>query len=131
MEQLTHADVCELERILWKELGDKEDYDKYTQGMPCGANVAMFIRSIIGVNRKEAVERFSTFISGSELNTEQEEFLMTIISYVCENGDITKDIVVNEAPFDEMLSVFSSYMLPLAKYIDNIHNVINPDGSVA
>ena len=46
---------------------------------------------------------------------------MTIISYVCENGDITKDIVVNEAPFDEMLSVFSSYMLPLAKYIDNMH----------
>ena len=131
MEQLTHADVCELERILWKELGDKEDYDRYTQGMPCGANVAMFIRSIIGINRKEAVERFSTFISGSELNAEQEEFLMTIISYVCENGDITKDIVVNEAPFDEKLSVFSSYMLPLAKYIDNIHNVIHPDGSVA
>ena len=131
MEQLTHADVCELERILWKELGNKEDYDRYTKDMPCGANVAMFIRSIIGVNRKEAVERFATFLSGAELNAEQEEFLMTVISYVCENGDITKDIVVNEAPFDEMLSVFSSYMLPLAKYIDNIHHVIHPDGSVA
>jgi type I restriction enzyme R subunit len=126
MEQLSNDDVRELERILWKELGDKEDYDKYTKGMPCGANVAMFIRSVIGVNRKEAVERFATFISGSQLNAEQEEFLMTIISYVCENGDITKDIVVNEAPFDEKLFVFSSYMLPLAKYIDNIHNVINP-----
>ena len=126
MEQLTVADIRELERILWKELGDKEDYDRYTAGMPCGANVAIFIRSIIGVNRKDAVERFATFISGSQLNAEQEEFLMTIISYVCENGDITKEIVVNEAPFDEKLSVFSTYMLPLAKYIDNIHNVINP-----
>ena len=131
MEQLTHADVCELERILWKELGNKEDYDRYTQNMPCGANVAMFIRSIIGVNRKEAIEKFTKFISGSELNAEQEEFLMTIISYVCENGDITKDIVVNESPFDEKLAVFSSYMLPLAKYIDNIHNVINPEHTVA
>ena len=126
MEQLTADDVKELERILWSELGNKEDYDKYTAGMPCGTNVAMFIRSIIGVNRKEAVEKFATFISGSQLNYEQEEFLMTIISYVCENGDITKDIVVNEAPFDEKLSVFGTYMLPLAKYIDNIHNVINP-----
>ena len=126
MDQLTFADIRELERILWKELGDKEDYDRYTAGMPCGANVAIFIRSIIGVNRKDAVERFATFISGSQLNAEQEEFLMTIISYVCENGDITKEIVVNEAPFDEKLSVFSTYMLPLAKYIDNIHNVINP-----
>ncbi len=130
MEQLTGKDVCELERILWKELGSKEDYDRYTAGMLCGANVGIFIRSIIGVNRKEAVERFATFISGAELNAEQEEFLMTVISYVCENGDITKDIVVNEAPFDEKLSVFSSYMLPLAKYIDNIHNVIDPTLSV-
>ena len=126
MEQLTIADIRELERILWVELGNRQDYDKYTLGMPCGTNVAMFIRSIIGVNRKEAVEKFATFISGSQLNYEQEEFLTTIISYVCENGDITKDIVVNESPFDEKLVVFSAYMLPLAKYIDNIHNVITP-----
>ena len=131
MDQLTNADVRELEHILWEELGDKEDYDRYTKGMPCGANVAIFIRSIIGVNRKEAIERFSTFLSGAQLNAEQEEFLATIISYVCENGDITKDIVVNEAPFDEKLSVFSTYMLPLAKYIDNIHGVIMPDGATA
>lgn len=131
MEQLTSADVRELEHILWEELGNKEDYDRYTQGMLCGANVAIFIRSIIGVNRKEAIVRFSTFLSGAQLNAEQEEFLTTIISYVCENGDITKDIVVNEAPFDEKLSVFSTYMLPLAKYIDNIHGVVNPEEATA
>lgn len=127
MEQLSITDVHELERILWKELGSKEDYDKFTKEN----NVAVFIRSIIGVDRKNAVERFSTFISGSELNSEQEEFLMTIISYVCENGDITKDIVVNESPFDERLSVFDGYMLPLAKYIDNIHGVVNPASEIA
>ena len=126
MEQLTSADIKELEHILWSELGNKEDYDRYTAGMMCGANVAIFIRSIIGVNRKDAVERFATFLSGAALNAEQEEFLMSIISYVCENGDITKDIVVNEAPFDEKLSVFTAYIQPLAKYIDNIHGVINP-----
>ena len=126
MEQLTKADVDELERILWQELGSKEDYNKFTNGMPCGSNVAIFIRSILGVDRKNAVRRFSEFISGSELNADQEDFLMTIISYVCENGDITKEIVVNEAPFDERLSVFTPYMLPLAKYIDTIHTVIIP-----
>lgn len=126
MEQLTVADVKELERILWQELGSKEDYNKFTNGMPCGSNVAIFIRSILGVDRKNAVRRFSEFISGNELNAEQEDFLMTIISYVCENGDITKEIVVNEAPFDERLAVFTPYMLPLAKYIDTIHTVIIP-----
>ena len=39
------ADYNELERILWQELGSKEDYDKYTNGMPCGSNVAIFVRS--------------------------------------------------------------------------------------
>ncbi len=126
MEQLTAADFTELERILWQELGSKDDYDKFTNGMLCGSNVAMFVRSLVGVDRKNAVRRFSEFISGNELNAEQEDFLNTIIAYVCENGDITKEIVVNESPFDERLSVFTPYMLPLAKYIDTIHGVITP-----
>lgn len=126
MEQLTEADITELERILWKELGTKEDYDRYTKGMVCGSNVAIFIRSMVGVDRKTAVTRFSDFISGHELNADQEDFLLTIIAYVCENGDITKETVVNEPPFDERLSVFTPYMLPLAKYIDTIHAVVSP-----
>ena len=126
MEQLTDADFAELERILWNELGTKEDYDRYTKGMTCGNNVAVFIRSIVGVDRKNAVRRFSEYITGRELNAEQEDFLMTIIAYVCENGDITKETVVNEPPFDERLSVFIPYMLPLANYIETIHEVVTP-----
>ena len=77
-------------------------------------------------------ERFSKFIAGSQLNSEQEEFLMNIISYVCSNGDITKEIVVNEAPFDEKLStVFGLYLSPLANYIDNIHKVVYPQQEIA
>ena len=129
MEQLTTADCAELERILWQELGSKDDYDKYTHGMPCGSNVAIFIRSLVGVDRANAVRRFSEFISGNELNAEQEDFLSTIIAYVCENGDITKEIVVNESPFDEQLSIFEPYIPPLAKYIDTIHGVVTPQSA--
>ena len=129
LEQLTSADFIELERILWQELGSKADYDKFTDGMPCGSNVAIFIRSLVGVDRNNAVMRFSEFISGNTLNADQEDFLNTIIAYVCENGDITKEIVVNESPFDERLSVFTPYMLPLAKYIDTIHGVITPQSA--
>lgn len=128
LEQLTLEDINELERILWEELGSKVDYAVYTQGMLCGGNVAAFIRSLIGVDRKEALEKFSDFLTDSELNAEQEDFLNTIVQYVCENGDITKEIVVNESPFDERLVLFTPYMIPLGKYIDNIHNVITPQG---
>ena len=128
IEQLSVEDIKELERILWSELGSKDDYAKYTQNMLFGGNVAAFIRSLIGVDRGEALNKFSEFLSDNALNSEQEDFLNTIVQYVCENGDITKDIVVNEAPFDERLYIFSIYMAPLAKYIDNMHNVINPQG---
>ena len=130
LEQLTVEDLRELERILWSELGSKDDYLKYTAGMPCGPNVAIFVRSLIGVDRKEAMRRFGDFITGAELNAEQEDFLESIVSYVCENGDITKEIVVNDAPFDERLAVFHAFLVPLSKYIDNIHSVIIPqDGT--
>lgn len=88
--------------------------------------MAAFIRSLIGVDRSEALNKFSEFLSDNALNAEQEEFLNTIVQYVCENGDITKEIVVNESPFDERLVLFASHMIPLGRYIDNIHNVINP-----
>ena len=129
LEQLSIDDINELERILWEELGSKEDYDTHTQGMLCGGNVAAFIRSLIGVDRREALDMFSEFLTYSDLNAEQEEFLNTIVLYVCENGDITKEIVLNESPFDERLELFSSYMMPLGKYIDNIHNVIIPQST--
>ena len=125
MEKLEDEDFRELQRILWEELGSRDEYKQYTQGKMCGDNVAILIRSLIGVDRKVAMQRFGSFISGMELNSEQEEFLMTIISYVCENGDITKEIVVNEPPFDEGLDVFDN-KIPLVKFIDDIHGVIIP-----
>ena len=126
MEQLTNEDFAELQRILWQELGSREDYDRYTQNMMCGANVAIFIRSMVGVDRKEAQRRFSDFRNGSVLNSEQEEFLGTVISYVCENGDITKEILVNEPPFADLLQNFFPYTPYLGQYVDNIHKVVLP-----
>ena len=125
MEELEYEDFRELQRILWNDLGSKDEYHQYTQGKMCGDNVAILIRSLIGVDRKVAMQRFGSFISGMELNLEQEEFLMTIISYVCENGDITREIVACDPPFDERLDVFDN-KIPLVKFIDNIHHVILP-----
>ena len=124
MEQLTDADFVELQNILWNELGTREDYDHFTEGKMCGSNVAIFIRSMVGVDRKIAVRRFDEFMKGNVLNADQEEFLMTIISYVCENGDITREIVSQEPPFEQRVQTFLPYIQPLVKYIDNIHAVV-------
>lgn len=126
LEQLTNDDIIELEQVMWKDLGSKEDYAKFTDGKSCGENVAILIRSLIGVDRKHAMERFNEFLSDSVLNADQEEFLSDIITYVCENGDIGPETIVNEAPFDEQLEVFSDKLIPLRRYLENIHNVILP-----
>lgn len=130
LQQLSSADIKELERILWEELGKKEDYDKITHNMTYGTNVGAFIRSMMGIDREEAVKLFGDFITGAQLNSDQEDFLKTIVNYVCQNGDIDRETVVNEFPFNERLSVFQDYMLPLRDYIDRLHDVILPDDAM-
>lgn len=126
LEQLSIDDILELERILWEDLGDKSDYEKLVADKNCGENVAILIRSLIGVDREIALQRFNQFLDGNVLNSDQLEFLNQILDYVCENGDITTMTVVNDYPFDENLQVFNDKMIPLRKYIENVHNVVNP-----
>ena len=130
MDRLEDNDIEELERILWEELGTKEEYQRYVErgNMICGDSVGAFIRAQIGVDRIVAVERFSKFLSGSSLNTMQEEYLKTIITYVCENGDITAGTLVNVSPFSEYdwYAIFGQNLVSVRDYVNNLHNIIIP-----
>lgn len=128
MEQLTHADIIQLETICWRDLGTKEEYQAYVRGckMICGDVVAAFIRSIVGIDRDKALQQYGKFLTDTVLNPEQEEYLGTIISYVCENGDITGNTMVNERPFVDFQwqQVFGSDLMNVSRFINNLHNVI-------
>ena len=101
VKKLTASDIKELEKICWKELGTKDDYEKFISksNMICGDSVGAFIRAQIGVDRHLAMERFSQFLSDTTLNSLQEEYIKSIISYVCDNGDITTSTLMEEEPF--------------------------------
>ena len=126
IEQLTTFDINELERIMWSELGTKEEYDNYTRNMICGDYVAVFIRSIIGIDRAVALKMFSQFIGENDLNSEQEEYLKTIINYVCENGDIKVDTLINSSPFNDydVVEVWGQNLQLVGKYIERLHRAI-------
>lgn len=128
MEQLTHADIIQLETICWRDLGTKEEYQAYVRGckMICGDVVAAFIRSIVGIDRDKALQQYGKFLMNTVLHPEQEEYLGTIISYVCENGDITGNTMVNERPFVDFQwqQVFGSDLMNVSRFINNLHNVI-------
>lgn len=128
LEQLERSDIRQLEEICWKELGSKEDYEKYIarNNMICGDSVGAFIRSQIGVDRHHAMEEFSRFLSGANLNSLQEEYVKTIITYVCQNGDITLENLVNTEPFSEYewIDTFGQSFIAVRNFVNKVHQVI-------
>ena len=128
MERLSFEDICELERICWKELGTKEDYEKFIakSNMICGDSVGAFIRSQIGVDRHVAMERFSQFLSDTTLNSLQEEYIKSIITYVCDNGDITPNTLLEEEPFAqyEWIDTFGKNFIAVRNYVNEIHDIV-------
>ena len=128
MEKLTNLDIRELEGICWKELGTKEDYEKFVakNNMICGDSVGAFIRAQVGVDRHIAMERFSEFLSGATLNSLQEEYIKSIIVYVCKNGDITANTLIEEEPFAqfEWLDTFGQNFVAVRNYVTELHDVV-------
>ena len=126
LEQLTIDDIKALEKICWEELGTKEEYEAFVNkgDMLCGDKVAIFIRSIIGVDRRIAKERFSKFLSDNVLTSLQEEFINQIIGYVCENGDITPMTIVTNESFDGIDGAFGVNMVSIRHYVEELHSVI-------
>ena len=128
MEKLTESDIRELEKICWKELGTKDDYEKFIakSNMICGDNVGAFVRAQIGVDRHLAMERFSQFLSDTTLNSLQEEYIKSIIAYVCDNGDITTSTLMEEEPFAqfEWIDTFGQNFVAVRNYVNELHNIV-------
>lgn len=123
-EPVKPEDITQLERIMWEELGTREDYVRYTQSD--SMNVAMFIRSVIKVDRQVALEKFTNFLNGSTLNARQMEYLKSIIAYVCENGDIEPQTLMSVSPFNDIniIDLFDDKAVHVGKYVNMLHNLI-------
>lgn len=115
-------DVKELERILWHELGTVDDY----KGSTDIDNLAVFIRSIVGIEQTVINERFGEFISGNMLNSQQQEFVKAIIDYVRENGDIKAEDLIEKSPFDsyDIVTLFNDNIPVIMNIINAMHNSV-------
>lgn len=100
-EPLSSQDLKNLEKVLWTELGTKQDYQKEYGDKPIGE----FIRSIVGLDMNAAKEAFSKYLNDTTLNTKQIYFLNKVIEYIVQNG-MMKDLrVLTESPFTDMGSI--------------------------
>ncbi|AXC51969.1 DUF4145 domain-containing protein [Bacillus spizizenii] len=119
---LTQQDVEYLEQILWNELGSKEQYEKDFGDTP----ITKLVRKIVGLDRKAAVEAFSTFLSQENLNLQQTKFVELIIDYVVKNGTLERQ-ALQQDPFTTLggITVVFKDQLPKAKGILEIIDKIN------
>lgn len=98
---LTSDDVSSLERILWNEMGTKEEYEKEYGQKPLGE----FVREIVGLDMNAAKEAFSEYLDGTNLDSRQIYFVNQIVEYVVHNGMMKDLSVLQESPFTDRGSI--------------------------
>ncbi len=104
-KKLSESDLKELERILWTELGTKDDYIKEYGDTPIGR----LVRKIVGVDREAVNEAFSEFLTEERLNLNQMRFVNLIVDYIVANGNIDNNKALMEEPFKSVGSITSIF----------------------
>lgn len=119
---LNNADLKELERILWEELGSQEDYNHIASG----ESVAVFVRKIVGLDREAVSKIFAEYLSTYNFNVEQEEFLHQIVTFVYQNGDIEVANLINDEPFTyvDYNEIFQGQTAVVYALVQRLHSAI-------
>ena len=123
LEPITNEDLKALEKILWEELGTKEEYEQTTDI----DNLALFVRSLIGLSQEAVNEKFGEYLNGNVLNAQQQEFIRAIINYVRENGDISREDLIEKSPFDnyDILTLFGDNITSVLTIVGILHDSVN------
>lgn len=121
-QPLTETDIENLEHILWKELGSKDDYEKEYGHKPLGE----FVREIVGLDMNAAKEAFSEFLDDTNLDSRQIYFVNQIVEYIVHNGMMKDLSVLQESPFTNKGSVAEIFTdmtvwMGIRKVIDQIN----------
>jgi type I restriction enzyme R subunit len=119
---LTEEDIKYLEKVLWQELGTKDDYVKEFGDEP----LLKLVSKIVGLDPQATNEIFSEFLSDESLNINQMEFVKLIVNYMIVNGSLDKRIL-NDHPFNKRGNVMNLFdgKLDVAKRIISAIDQIN------
>lgn len=122
LEKINLDDLRELEHILWHQLGTKQDYLDTTDIR----NLAAFVRSLVGLEQTAVDEKLGKYLNASTLSFDQQEFLKSIIDYVRENGNITNEDLLNDAPFNgyDILDLFGGSIGTVSHIVTTLSNAV-------
>ena len=72
---------------------------------------------------KESVrDAFTSFINSQKLNQNQIVFVQKLIDYICANGYVKTDVVLEKAPFDKPKTIYNIFEGP---QLDEIFDIID------
>ena len=98
---LTKFDLETLEKILWSEIGTKDEYEAEYGRKPLGE----FVREIVGLDMNAAKEAFALYLDEANLDSRQIYFVNQIVEYIVQNG-LMKDLsVLQSTPFTDKGSI--------------------------
>ncbi|HAT4332811.1 DEAD/DEAH box helicase family protein [Clostridium perfringens] len=121
-KKLTEQDIQTLERVLFNELGSKEEYEKEYGKTP----VTQLVRKILGLDRNAANEAFSEFLNNQSFNSSQIHFVKLIVDYIVKNGFIEDNRVLTEDPFrsvGSIIDLFANNVDERTKLIKTINEI--------
>ena len=98
---LSQEDIAVLEKILWNEVGTREDYEAEVGAKPLGE----FVREIVGLDMHAAKEAFAEYLNEARLDSRQIYFVNQIVEYIVHNGLMKDFSVLRESPFTDQGSI--------------------------
>ena len=120
---LSHDDIEALEKVLWSELGTKEEYEQEYGSKPLGE----LVREIVGLDMNAAKAAFSEYLEGVNLDSRQIYFVNQIVEYIVHNGMMKDLSVLQESPFTDQGSVVEIFTdlnvwMGIRKVIESIND---------
>lgn len=125
---LSNEDMAALEKILWSEVGTKEDYEAQYQAKPLGE----FVREIVGLDMNAAKEAFAEYLNDTNLDSRQIYFVNQIVEYIVHNGMMKDLSVLQETPFTDQGSIVEVFTdLSVWAGIRKVIEQVNANASAA
>ena len=89
-------------------------------------NLAVFYVVVFGIEQEAINKKFSEYLNTNILSAKQQEFVKSIINYVQQNGDITKQDLVDKSPFRDfdVVGLFNDKIDVLIRVVNNLHDSI-------
>ena len=123
---LNAEDIKALERILWSEVGSREEYEAEYGQKPLGE----LVREIVGLDMAAAKAAFAEYLGNVNLDADQIYFVNQIVEYIVHNGVMKDMSVLQEPPFTDkgsIVEVFTDMSVWLG--IRNIIEQINANAA--